>query len=434
MASFCQPAFEGLYQILARNGVDVLDAAGVILVAPDVAAAFVVLFQVDSRGKPGVASAVDEEYPLGIGLEPSVDCLHLPGVEGLALHAFRVGKREVDVSFLVGHVFFEGLDVVFIHARLGQCRIEEGAHTLQILVFEEGRVGHKKQVFEYFIPFRRLLGGDICRVAPPLPEGKGVFQNHQLQGTLHAAHCVVGELMLCSVCLQHLRQGVLVLEAKNLKVANRPMGRVKVVPRGEAAETSLCRAQFVEEFPQARVYILQVKRSHIRHADVHILRVEIAVENGGLPAFADAGGYPFGGGVKVLLDGLDDGMLVVSSLADGEVFPRNPVRRHALVKEAVLDGQLVAIEEGRQFAGILREQEVAFQFDNDRGIRSPVPEEDALLESAFAGVGMVNGLLEAKLVIFIERVDFQFLNVADLRDLFQFSQYERIRAERAARH
>ena len=46
MASFCQPAFEGLYQILARNGVDVLDAAGVILVAPDIAAAFVVLSQV----------------------------------------------------------------------------------------------------------------------------------------------------------------------------------------------------------------------------------------------------------------------------------------------------------------------------------------------------------------------------------------------------
>ena len=108
-------------------------------------------------------------------------------------------------------------------------------------------------------------------------------------------------------------------------------------------------------------------------------------------------------------------------------------RWDALVKEAVLNGQLVALKEGRQFAGILREQEIAFQFDNDGGIRSPVPKENALLESAFAGVGMVNGLLKAKLVIFIERVDFQFLNVADLRDLFQFSQYERIRAERAAR-
>lgn len=69
----------------------------------------------------------------------------------------------------------------------------------------------------------------------------------------------------------------------------------------------------------ASVFHPVAERSYIRHGNIHIVRIERAVEQGSLSALADAGRNPFAG--IDAFKGVADGVQVVGRILGGEVLP-----------------------------------------------------------------------------------------------------------------
>ena len=178
---------------------------------------------------------------------------------------------------------------------------------------------------------RCVWSGYIFAMGAPLPEGKRVFQHGVFKSLLKSQ---VGEIQFGAFGLP-IEPGqyfIPVFQDCLLKIQD--------------FLSAFVGAHSIEKGIDAFVLCGQVQRCHIRHAHIHIIGVKVAVEDGGLSAFADAGADPFA--VVKLAEQLTDVVQVGGGIFQVQVLPVG-IFGDAGAKVAVFYVQLVGVKEPGEF-------------------------------------------------------------------------------------
>ena len=138
---------------------------------------------------------------------------------------------------------------------------------------------------------------------------------------------------------------------------------------------------------------------------VHIVRIEIAVEYGGIAVLAGAGAHPTFR--KDGLQGLENGMQVVAGLADGEVLPLGIPAYFGFSVIAVFHVNYIGIQVVCQVVGGIFCKAavlVAAGVENGGFVKALKAYDAKLFETARTGVLMVYRLLKSEGIAFFETV------------------------------
>ena len=150
---------------------------------------------------------------------------------------------------------------------------------------------------------------------------------------------------------------------------------------------------FPEERLVASVFRPVAERSYIRHGNIHVVRIERAVEQGSLSALADAGRNPFAG--IDAFKGVADGVQVVCRILGGEVLPVFGLRG-GFQEITVFHKNHVGIEQLGKFLAILGIEgiggSIAFGYNHRGTVEADVGDNHALAETALFGTTVVQRL------------------------------------------
>jgi hypothetical protein len=256
----------------------------------------------DAGSTPGVYFAVNEDDSGVVKLEEAVDgVIHSGLVE-------REGLAEAVREHDVGEITFgmrereavEALCIVAVIAHFGGGLDEERLHAAF-----GGKVvgaGDRDEMVEERFVVSTPCGNGLC-LAPPLPESKRVFQDTEVE-----------ELFPSDTESQPFLEGVITESfdhhGSSLEDFVEESANTITFPTG---------TYVTEKLLVAPVFGSAVERSDVGYGKDDVVREPSAVEQSGLPTFADAGADPFVG-VKRGEEGTDV-VKVGGGVFGGEVSP-----------------------------------------------------------------------------------------------------------------